>query len=140
MVVHAQEHVRGNIHTNGLENFWSLLKRGIGGTYVSVELFHLFRYVDEQAFRFKNRRDMDDSDRFDPAVRQIVGPRLTWAEITGNLQETQTSPINERSHSQWYTASATSTSLISEWKGPGLWFVAGVKMAHFKWDHVTAVA
>lgn len=43
---------KGRVHTNEMENFWSLLKRGLHGTYISVELFHLFRYVDEQAFRF----------------------------------------------------------------------------------------
>jgi ISXO2-like transposase domain len=80
--------VNGNVHTNGMENFWSLLKRGIHGTYVSVEPYHLFRYVDEQAFRFNNRVDMNDSDRFDLAVRQIVGKRLTWAEVTGKVGET----------------------------------------------------
>ena len=63
----------GQIHTNGLENFWSLLKRTISGTYVSVEPYHLHRYLDEQTFRFNNRKEMDDSDRFDAAVRQIVG-------------------------------------------------------------------
>ena len=87
VVDHAVEYVRENVHTNGMENFWSLLKRGIGGTYVSVEPFHLFRYVDEQAFRFNNRKDMNDSDRFDLAVRQIVGKRLTWAEVTGKVGE-----------------------------------------------------
>lgn len=91
-VDHAVEYVRENVHTNGLENFWSLLKRGIGGTYISVEPFHLFRYVDEQAFRFKNRKDangepLNDSDRFDLAVRKIVGKRLTWAEVTGEVGE-----------------------------------------------------
>jgi transposase-like protein len=89
MVDHAVEYVRENIHTNGLENFWSLLKRSIGGTYVSVEPFHLFRYVDEQAFRFNNRIEMNDSDRFDLAVRQVVGKRLTWAEVTGKVGEKQ---------------------------------------------------
>jgi transposase-like protein len=89
MVDHAVEYVRENVHTNGLENFWSLLKRSIGGTYVSVEPFHLFRYVDEQAFRFNNREDMNDSDRFDLAVRQVVGKRLTWAEVTGKVGEKQ---------------------------------------------------
>ncbi|MGH9664477.1 MAG: transposase [Bryobacteraceae bacterium] len=84
---HALEYVRENVHTNGLENFWSLQKRGINGTYVSVEPFPLFRYVDEQAFRFNNRRDVEDSDRFDLAVRQIVGKRLTWAEVTGKAGE-----------------------------------------------------
>jgi hypothetical protein len=72
------EYVNGNVHTNGLENFWSLLKRGINGTYVSVEPFHLFRYLDEQTFRFNNRKDMNDGERFDLAVRQIVGKRLTF--------------------------------------------------------------
>ena len=87
MVDHAIEYVRENVHTNGLENFWSLLKRTIGGTYVSVEPFHLFRYVDEQAFRFNNRTDMNDSDRYDLAVGQVVGKRLTWAEVTGKVGE-----------------------------------------------------
>lgn len=92
VIDHAIEYVRENVHTNGLENFWSLLKRGINGTYISVEPFHLFRYVDEQAFRFNNRKDIDgepltDSDRFDLAVRQIVGKRLTWAEVTGKAEK-----------------------------------------------------
>jgi transposase-like protein len=87
VIDHAEAYVEGNVHTNGLENFWSLLKRGIRGTYVSVEPFHLFRYLDEQAFRFNNRMDMNDSDRFDLAVRQIVGKRLTWAEVTGKVGE-----------------------------------------------------
>jgi hypothetical protein len=71
------------VHTNGLENFSSLLKRGISGTYVSVEPFHLFRYLDEQMFRFNNRKDLDDAGRFELAVSQIVGKRLTFAELTG---------------------------------------------------------
>ncbi len=89
IINHAEEYVRGNVHTNGLENFWSLLKRSIGGSYVSVEPFHLFRYVDEQAFRYNNRKNMNDSDRFDLAVRQILGKRLTWAEVTGKAAEAQ---------------------------------------------------
>lgn len=88
VINHAEKYVEGNVHTNGLENFWSLLKRGIHGTYISVEPFHLFRYVDEQAFRYNNRKEMNDSDRFDLAVRQIVGKRLTWAEVTGKVGET----------------------------------------------------
>lgn len=80
---HAEAYVDGRVHTNGLENFWSLLKRGLGGTYVSVEPFHLFRYIDEQAFRYNNRKDMNDGDRFSVAVSQIVGKRLTYAELTG---------------------------------------------------------
>lgn len=87
IVDHAVKYVDGRIHTNGLENFWSLLKRGLGGTYISVEPFHLFRYLDEQAFRYNNRATKDnpltDSDRFALAVNQIVGKRLTFAQLTG---------------------------------------------------------
>ncbi len=90
VINHAVEYVNGNVHTNGMENFWSLLKRGLHGTYISVEPFHLFRYVDEQTFRFNNRTGMTDSDRFDLAVRQIVGKRLTWAEVTGKVPEKPT--------------------------------------------------
>jgi transposase-like protein len=87
VVDHAVQYVDGKIHTNGLENYWSLLKRGINGTYVSVEPFHLFRYLDEQSFRYNHRATEDntlnDADRFDIAVRQIVGKRITFAELTG---------------------------------------------------------
>ncbi|HEV3275245.1 MAG TPA: IS1595 family transposase [Terriglobia bacterium] len=83
VIDHAEAYARGNVHTNGLENFWSLLKRGIRGTYVSVESFHLFRYLDEQAFRFNYRKDMDDSERFNLALSQIVGKRLTYKQLTG---------------------------------------------------------
>jgi transposase-like protein len=82
VINHGEEYVRGHIHTNGIENFWSLLKRGIKGTYVSVEPFHLFRYLDEQAFRFNNRKG-DDSDRFIKAASQITGKRLTLKQLTG---------------------------------------------------------
>ena len=85
VVDHATQYVDGRVHTNGLENFWSLLKRGISGTYVSVEPFHLHRYHDEQMFRFNNRNELDDAGRFDLAVRQIVGKRITFAELTGKL-------------------------------------------------------
>ena len=65
MMNHLERYVDGNVHTNGIENFWSLLKRGIAGTYVSVKPFHVFRYVDEQAFRFNNRGRMhSDSPTF----------------------------------------------------------------------------
>ena len=84
VIDHAKEYVRGNVHTNGLENFWCLLKRGIRGTYVSVEPFHLFRYLDEQAFRF-NEREMTDSERFLKAMPSIVGRRLTYRGLTGNV-------------------------------------------------------
>jgi transposase-like protein len=89
IVNHLSAYVDGNVHTNGIENFWSLLKRTIGGTYVSVEPFHLFRYVDEQAFRFNNRLPMSDNDRFSYLVRKIIGKRLTYAELTGKVVERQ---------------------------------------------------
>ncbi|HYL73162.1 MAG TPA: IS1595 family transposase [Bryobacteraceae bacterium] len=94
VINHAVEYVNGNVHTNAMENFWSLLKRGLHGTYVSVEPFHLFRYIDEQAFRFNNRKGMDDADRFDAVVKQIVGKRLTYAELTGKLDPSATQAIN----------------------------------------------
>jgi transposase-like protein len=90
VINHLESYANGNIHTNGIENFWSLLKRGLSGTYVSVEPFHLFRYVDEQAFRFNNRKPMDDGDRFTYAMRKIVGKRLTYAELTGKTLEAGT--------------------------------------------------
>ena len=87
VINHAVKYVDGRIHVNGLENFWSLLKRGINGTYVSVEPFHLFRYLDEQTFRYNNRATQDnplnDADRFGLAMTQIVGKRLTYSRLTG---------------------------------------------------------
>jgi transposase-like protein len=88
VIDHAVEYVNGQVHTNGLENFWSLLKRGISGTYVSVEPFHLFRYLDEQTFRYNNRKNMNDADRFSAALSQVAGKRLTYAEVTGKVGET----------------------------------------------------
>lgn len=82
VIDHAVAYVDGKVHTNGLENFWSLLKRGLNGTYVSVEPFHLFRYLDEQAYRFNNRK-VADAERFSIAVSGIVGKRLTWDQVTG---------------------------------------------------------
>jgi transposase-like protein len=86
IIQHLSAYVDGNVHTNGIENFWSLLKRGIGGTYVSVEPFHLFRYVDEQVYRFNNR-DMKDEHRFKFALRHIVGRRVTYSELTGKDED-----------------------------------------------------
>jgi transposase-like protein len=82
VIDHAEKYVDGQIHTNGIENFWSLLKRGIKGTYVSVEPFHLFRYLDEQAFRF-NERKGNDADRFIQTVKSVTGKRLTYDELPG---------------------------------------------------------
>jgi transposase-like protein len=81
VIDHAEAYVDGTVHTNGLENYWSLLKRAIKGTYVSVEPFHLFRYLDEQAFRF-NERGLNDAGRFELAMAGIVGKRVTYASLT----------------------------------------------------------
>ena len=88
VINHAEAYVDGQIHTNGCENFWSLLKRALKGTYVSVEPFHLFRYLDEQAYRFNNRK-MTDGARFLEAAASVFGKRLTFAALTGkHLPET----------------------------------------------------
>jgi transposase-like protein len=81
----TQAYVKGHVHTNGLENFWSLLKRGLRGTYISVEAFHPHRYVDERVFRYNERRDpRGDSGRFVKALRAIVGKRLTYRDLTSD--------------------------------------------------------
>jgi transposase-like protein len=82
MVDHAREYVRGLVHTNGIENFWSLVKRCTKGTYVRPSPWHLFRYLDEEAWRF-NKRRVNDGERFKIAMQGIVGNRLTYAELTG---------------------------------------------------------
>lgn len=82
VIDHAEAYVDGNVHTNGCENFWSLLKRAIRGTYVSIEPFHLFRYLDEQSFRFNERGD-DDGGRFSKAIKSVVGRRVTYKALTG---------------------------------------------------------
>ena len=90
-VNHAVEYVNGQVHTNSLENFWSLFKRNLRGTYVSVEPFHMFRYLDEQMFRFNNRgtkqQKVSDFDRFSMFASQIFNKRLTYAEVTGKNEE-----------------------------------------------------
>src|SRR6266511_3456321 len=86
VINHAETYVKGNVHTNGIENFWSLLKRTLGGTYISVEPFHLFRYLDEQSFRFNNRKG-NDSERFQKVMEQVTGRRVTLAELTGKSPE-----------------------------------------------------
>ncbi|KKL14836.1 hypothetical protein LCGC14_2511670, partial [marine sediment metagenome] len=82
VIDHAEAYVHGKVHTNGIENFWSLLKRAIKGTYVSVEPFHLFRYLDEETFRFNNRKD-NDAGRFHDAVKGVAGKRLTYRKLVG---------------------------------------------------------
>ena len=86
VINHAEKYVDGNVHTNGIENFWSLLKRTIGGTYISVEPFHLFRYLDEQAFRF-NRRKGTDSDRFFEVLSMVIGKRLEYKQLIGQAAQ-----------------------------------------------------
>lgn len=81
-VDHAVAYVDGQVHTNFMENFWSLLKRGLKGTYISVQPYHLFRYLDERMFTF-NQRELDDYGRFARVLTAIAGRRLTWAELTG---------------------------------------------------------
>jgi transposase-like protein len=81
-VDHAETYVDGRVHTNGMENFWALLKRGLHGTYISVEPFHLFRYLDERVFTF-NLRGLTDCDRFEAVLRAVTGRRLTYLELTG---------------------------------------------------------
>jgi transposase-like protein len=92
VINHAVSYVDGNVHTNSLENYWSLLKRGLKGTYISVEPFHLFRYLDEQAFRFNNRGSKEspihDGERFDSVLSHVLGKRLTYAEVTGKVDAT----------------------------------------------------
>lgn len=93
VIDHAEKYVEGRVHTNGLENFWSLLKRSLKGTYVSTEPFHLFRYLDEQAWRYNNRGSKEnpvhDGERFQEALSQIAGKRLTFAEVTGKVGQTE---------------------------------------------------
>jgi transposase-like protein len=92
-VNHMESYVRGQVHTNGLENFWSLFKRHLRGTYVAVEPFHMARYLDEQVFRYNNRgtrqEPKTDADRFDLALQNIVGKRITYKELTGKEGETE---------------------------------------------------
>jgi len=96
VVDHSREYVRGEVSTQGLENFWSLLKRGVRGTYIAIEPFHFHRYLDEQIFRFNNRATKDnpltDSDRFALAVTQIVGKRLTYSQLTGKEEGSAQTP------------------------------------------------
>jgi transposase-like protein len=91
IVNHSKEYVNGQIHTQGIENFWSLLKRGLRGTYVAVEPFHLDRYCDEQVFRYNNRATKDnpltDADRFALAISQVSGRRLTYKALTGKEED-----------------------------------------------------
>ena len=94
VIDHAVEYVKGKVHTNGMENYWSLFKRGLNGTYVSVEPFHLFRYLDEQEFRYNNRghkkAPIHDGERFEMILSNVVGKRVMYKELTGKTQESAT--------------------------------------------------
>jgi transposase-like protein len=81
VINHAERYADGQVHTNGIENFWALLKRGLAGTYVSVRPFHLFRYLDEQVYRY-NRREDEDAERFLGVLVGSEGKRVTWAQLT----------------------------------------------------------
>ena len=85
-VDHTVEYVRGRVHTNGMENVWSLVKRALKGTYVSVEPFHLQAYCDEQAFSYNHRKG-NDADRFTTVMKQVVGKRITYNELVGKTEE-----------------------------------------------------
>ena len=89
VVDHALQYVDGKVHTNSMENFWSLLKRMISGTYVSVEPYHLHRYLDEQALRF-NERKMTPAEKFAAVMANVSGKQLTWNQVTGKGQDLQT--------------------------------------------------
>ena len=110
MIDHAVEYVRGKVHTNTMENFWSLVKRQLHGTYISVEPYHLFRYLDEQMFRFNNRKDVSDSQRFARAMSQIGGKRLTYAQLTGKND----SPHHETAGTRDTTMPDVSNTLLAE--------------------------
>jgi hypothetical protein len=90
-VNHMEEYVRGQVYTNGIENFWSLLKRGLHGTYISVEPYHLFRYLDERMYAFNNR-DASDLGRFADVLSATSGRRLTWLEVTSKLSDEPSCP------------------------------------------------
>jgi transposase-like protein len=79
---HAEMYVRGLVHTNSLENFWSLFKRCLRGTWTHVAPFHLQRYCDEESFRFNTRRG-DDAERFANVMSRVAGRRLTWRLLCG---------------------------------------------------------
>jgi transposase-like protein len=92
VIDHAEKYVDGQVHTNGLENFWSLFKRQLKGTYISVEPFHLFRYLDEQVFRYNLRGLAHDGLRFEHVASYVIGKRLTYAEVTGKVGTTDCNP------------------------------------------------
>ena len=84
-VDHAERYVLGHVHTNGLENFWNLFKRCVKGTHVSMEPFHVFRYLDSECFRFNNR-ELTDGERFATVAGLLAGKRLTYKVLTGNAE------------------------------------------------------
>jgi ISXO2-like transposase domain len=103
VIDHAQSYVEGNVHTNTIENFWSLLKRGLKGTYIAIEPFHLFRYLDEQAFRYNERKN-DDGGRFLEVLNGLTGRRLTYQKVTG---KDETDPAGKRGRVRVRVSSST---------------------------------
>jgi len=99
-VDHAEKYVDGHVHTNGMENFWALFKRCIKGTHVSVEPFHLFRYLDAECFRFNNRA-LTDGERFAIVASCLAGKRLTYKALTGELEAAPASDKGEESESDY---------------------------------------
>jgi hypothetical protein len=80
IINHAERYVAGKVHTNSIENFWSVLKRTLGGTYICPRPQHLDRYLDEQIFRY-NDREIEDGPRFDKAAKGADGKRLTYKAL-----------------------------------------------------------
>jgi len=116
VIDHTEAYVRGNVHTNGLENFWSLFKRSIKGTYVSVEPFHLQAYADEQCFRFNNRK-VSDGDRFEFALCRLAGKRLTFTELIG--KDDRDSPVSWGLDNS--AENAPSPNSLNEYRRPYPW-------------------
>src|SRR6266576_2141359 len=100
VIDHAVSYAEGHVHVNCLENFWSLLKRALKGTYVNVQPFHLFRYLDEQAFRFNERKD-NDKGRFLKAIASFAGKRLMYSNLIGQEDGDSLPPETTRT---WQTA------------------------------------
>lgn len=106
VIDHAVAYVEGKVHTNGMENFWSLLKRSIDGTYVSIEPFHLTQYLGEQAYRYNHRKE-NGCERFQGTTEGIVGRRLTYAELTGRVKASNAPSIERQERGKWKSKEAS---------------------------------
>ena len=140
VIDHAEKPtLTGKVHTNGLENFWSLLKRGLKGTYISVEPFHLFRYLDEQAFRYNNRGDqresMNDGDRFQNSLIADCGEAADlrgghWQGGTGESAKPNRLKRGKRKIVYFFRFSASRVAFISECGTDRTCFSARSKVAY----------